>query len=129
MSQVPTLLLKRPDSDSPQELFKVTQQILVGRSRKCDILLDDCLVSRSHALFQFRENQLYLKDLTSRNGTYVNQERIEEQVLRPGDQIKIGHSELLYLDPEKKDKKHFELVDDEILIERKLFLMTCDKMI
>ena len=61
MSQVPTLLLKRSDDDSQEEVFEVSNQILVGRSRKCDILLDDCLVSRSHALFQFKNSTLFLK--------------------------------------------------------------------
>jgi signal transduction histidine kinase/pSer/pThr/pTyr-binding forkhead associated (FHA) protein len=112
MSQVPTLVLKRSDDDSQEELFEVNNQILVGRSRKCDILLDDCLVSRSHALFQFKESTLFLTDLTSRNGTYVNQERIHELALKPGDQIKIGHSQLTYLTSKTEVNRSFEVIDD-----------------
>lgn len=112
MSQVPTLVLKRSDNDSQEEIFEVDNQILVGRSRKCDILLDDCLVSRSHALFQFKESTLFLTDLTSRNGTYVNQERIHELALKPGDEIKIGHSQLTYLSSKTEIDRSFEVVDD-----------------
>src|SRR6185503_19795757 len=60
--------------------------------------------SRQHAEL-FRIGELYfVRDLSSRNGTFVNDRRITEVVLREGDQIRIGATVLLFLETENSAK-------------------------
>lgn len=66
---------------------------VLGRSSKCDVQLDQESVSRNHARIAREPNGAYvIYDLGSTNGTYVNDELIDEIVLRDGDQIKIGRT-------------------------------------
>jgi FHA domain len=70
----------------------------VGRHPESDIFLDDITVSRRHAEFtRDAGGKVVVRDLGSLNGTYVNRERIEEQVLSPGDEVQIGKFRLVYL--------------------------------
>jgi len=67
----------------------------IGRSRECDVVLDDDNVSRRHAEIRPRGGSWVLSDLGSTNGVSVNGERVERpQVLAPGDRIELGHSSL-----------------------------------
>ncbi|MGF1466285.1 MAG: GGDEF domain-containing protein [Sandaracinaceae bacterium] len=65
---------------------------VVGRSSKSDVQLDQESVSRHHARIEPIEQGFAIRDLGSTNGTYVNDEPIEEIHLRDGDQIKIGRT-------------------------------------
>jgi hypothetical protein len=49
----------------------------VGRLAECWLVLDDDLVSRNHARFHIGEKQCELEDLGSRNGTFINGDRLE----------------------------------------------------
>lgn len=64
--------------------------VIVGRSPKSDIFLDDVTVSRSHAEIRCGEHGFRIKDTDSLNGTYVNRVRVDEVDLRNGDEIQIG---------------------------------------
>ncbi|MFM8265566.1 MAG: FHA domain-containing protein [Acidimicrobiia bacterium] len=69
--------------------------VSVGRVPENDIQLDDFTVSRQHALL-VRENQDWiLRDLGSLNGTYVNNERVDECIVRHGDALQIGRFHLV----------------------------------
>ncbi len=62
----------------------------IGRMSTCEIPIDDDNVSRQHAEIIERDNEIWLRDLESTNGTIVNSRRITETVLRDGDLILIG---------------------------------------
>lgn len=64
----------------------------IGRSRTNSIVLDDMLVSRRHVIITADEEGLLLRDLGSRNGTFVNGRRVEQTHLHEGDKIGIGAS-------------------------------------
>jgi len=64
--------------------------IVVGRSSKADIQIDQEAVSRNHCKLLNTGKSLMLRDLGSTNGTYVNDELVDEYVLRDGDFIKVG---------------------------------------
>jgi len=69
-----------------------------GRHPESDIFLDDITVSRRHAeLERGADGKVVIRDVGSLNGTYVNRERIEEQVLSGGDEVQIGKFKLVYL--------------------------------
>jgi hypothetical protein len=71
--------------------------VTIGRSRQCDIVLNDPNVSRQHAEIRPRGGSWVLNDLGSTNGSLLNGRRIEapEQV-RPGDEIEIGTSSIRF---------------------------------
>lgn len=62
---------------------------LVGRDPTADIQISGGHISRKHAEFLLREGQLWIRDLNSSNGTYVNQRKTNEQPLYLGDEIKF----------------------------------------
>lgn len=81
------------------ESFTVTEdRVSIGRSPDAGVFLDDVTVSRNHALLVRRRDGLYIDDLGSLNGTYVNRRRIESHRLTDGDEIQIGKYKLSYLE-------------------------------
>jgi len=70
----------------------------IGRSPDAEVFLDDVTVSRNHALIVRRRDGLYIDDLGSLNGTYVNRRRIESHKLEDADEIQIGKYKLSYLE-------------------------------
>lgn len=69
----------------------------VGRdSSRADIVLEHETVSGEHARIQFEQGQFYVYDLASTNGTYVNNWRIQRQLLMDGDVVRFGSAELVF---------------------------------
>jgi pSer/pThr/pTyr-binding forkhead associated (FHA) protein len=63
----------------------------LGRTSHADFILNAALVSRLHCrLTADRSDQLVVEDLRSTNGTMVNGERIQRQLLKPGDRVTVG---------------------------------------
>lgn len=84
------LIVKRGPGDTNRFLIDANTTS-VGRHPECDIFLDDITVSRNHAMFVRSGGKLYLEDLGSLNGTYVNRTLLDGRtVLREGDEIQIG---------------------------------------
>jgi pSer/pThr/pTyr-binding forkhead associated (FHA) protein len=74
------------------------ERMTIGRSPDAGVFLDDVTVSRNHALLVSRRDGLYIDDLGSLNGTYVNRRRIESHRLDSGDDLQIGKYKLTYLE-------------------------------
>jgi hypothetical protein len=74
------------------------EQMMIGRSPDAAVFLDDVTVSRNHALLVRRRDGLYIDDLGSLNGTYVNRHRIESHKLQNGDELQVGKYKLTYLE-------------------------------
>ncbi len=70
--------------------FRVSGAARVGRSPESDVHLPDPSVSRNHALFDVQDGALVVHDAGSTNGTYVNEERVDTAVLKPGDVVAFG---------------------------------------
>ena len=80
------------------EVFGVSgERMTIGRSPDAEVFLDDVTVSRNHALLVRRRDGLYVDDLGSLNGTYVNRKRIESTVLEDDDEVQIGKYRLTFL--------------------------------
>lgn len=62
----------------------------IGRKDDCDIRIPLAVVSRHHAEVVLEEDGAVIKDLGAANGTFLNNRRIDEEDLEPGDQIMIG---------------------------------------
>jgi pSer/pThr/pTyr-binding forkhead associated (FHA) protein len=74
--------------------FPITpdKQILVGRSSDLDMVLVEDMVSRKHARIAMQQDQIWIEDLGSTNGTFVNGEKIKRARLKEGDRVLIGTS-------------------------------------
>ena len=90
------LVVKRgPNAGS--KFFLDADGIAIGRHPDSAIFLDDITVSRRHAEIRRKDGGFALQDVGSLNGTYVNRERVEKSVLRPGDEIQIGKFRLVFV--------------------------------
>ncbi|MFL5825990.1 MAG: FhaA domain-containing protein [Thermoleophilaceae bacterium] len=72
------------------------ERVVMGRSRDCDIVLDDPNVSRQHAELRNQGEGWIVRDLGSTNGIKVNGRRVEQASLQPGDEITLGLSRLTF---------------------------------
>ena len=69
--------------------------IQIGRAEACQIRLDDTYVSTFHARIFRRDDEWFVEDLGSTNGTYLNQQRVTSPAeLYAGDRLKVGKSTL-----------------------------------
>ncbi|HVV16530.1 MAG TPA: GGDEF domain-containing protein, partial [Polyangia bacterium] len=71
--------------------------MVIGRSSKCDIQIDQESISRNHSKIVNTGKSILVRDLGSTNGTYVNDEPVDEYVLRDGDLLKIGRTIFKFL--------------------------------
>jgi hypothetical protein len=70
--------------------------ISIGRSRVCEIRLEDVTVSGQHCRIISEDGKHYLYDLRSTNGTFVNDKKVRKVELKEGDIIKVGETYFLY---------------------------------
>jgi hypothetical protein len=90
------LLISRGQDEG--DLVELTSDIVsVGRHEDSVVVLDDVSVSRHHAVFtRTASGRWTVRDLNSLNGTYVNGERVDEVVLRSGDEIRVGKYKVVF---------------------------------
>ena len=85
--------------------YPINQSSSAGRSKECDIHLNDSQISRKHVRLDIIGGALRISDMNSSNGTFINQEKINTSYARPGDDLKIGDLEFKiigpFLDPDK----------------------------
>jgi pSer/pThr/pTyr-binding forkhead associated (FHA) protein len=76
--------------------FRGRPPLELGRDKGAEIVLHDPEVSRRHARFESHEGFVYLEDLKSSNGTFLNGRRITEAIeIRQGDEIDVGTTRIL----------------------------------
>ena len=78
-------------NDAPATRFAIDgERAVIGRSNDCEVPLDVAAVSRRHAAVLRAEGRFFVEDLESRNGTYLNDQRIVDRTpLRDGDELLI----------------------------------------
>ncbi len=67
---------------------------VLGRSAECQVQIADPWISSMHAMFEKRGSELWLVDLESRNGTWVNEHKVREAPLAPGYRLRFGKTEV-----------------------------------
>ena len=93
-----TLVIRSGGGRSGEAFNVAGERMTIGRSPDAEVFLDDVTVSRNHALLVRRRDGLYIDDLGSLNGTYVNRRRIESHRLANGDELQVGKYKLTYLE-------------------------------
>jgi uncharacterized RDD family membrane protein YckC len=92
-------LIVNPTASSRREIPLSRSTLLaIGRDPSNDLVLPDAMVSRRHAVVEWRGSQFFLRDCNSSNGSVVNGDRISEKSLRDGDLVAIGTARLLFRD-------------------------------
>jgi FHA domain-containing protein len=72
------------------------ERMLIGRSRECEITVEDPNVSRRHAEVRLEDGSWWIVDLGSTNGVEVNGERVDRARLDPDDRVVVGRTELVF---------------------------------
>ena len=85
----------RGNNEARNDYVLDKMKIVGGRSPNCDIQIGDMMVSNRHFCIWFEDDEWRIRDLNSRNGTYLNGQRVEEPyLLDDGDRIRVGEMEL-----------------------------------
>lgn len=96
-------ILRHVNGGEEHELSRET--MLIGRHKDCDIVISKGYPSRKHARFQVREEQWFIEDLDSTNGTFVNNRRIQQPTrIRAGDVVKFGSEAYYFLSSERTEQ-------------------------
>lgn len=99
MSQKPTpspmLLVKAPQGGT-KEVVVLRIPFAIGRKTDNDLCLEDVAVSGHHARIAQVQEVLFLEDLRSTNGTFVNEQKIDRRQLQDADSIRIGAHRLIF---------------------------------
>jgi pSer/pThr/pTyr-binding forkhead associated (FHA) protein len=75
--------------------YPLAEELTVGRAAGCQVTIDDTYASQIHARVFAREGQLFVEDLGSTNGTYLNRNKVSgPQVMRRGDRLQVGNTVL-----------------------------------
>lgn len=79
------------ESGGERREIKVAGPITVGRSQTAGVYLDDKTLSREHTQFYLDHGRVCVRDLDSKNGTYMNGVLLKQPAaLKPGDKVKVG---------------------------------------
>jgi len=91
LTSIPKLILIRDFEEEPEEKVFSSPTIILGRDPNSDFVINDETISAKHSLFTYRENQWWLEDLHSTNGTFLNLLQVEEPtVITSGDELRLG---------------------------------------
>jgi pSer/pThr/pTyr-binding forkhead associated (FHA) protein len=93
---LPALLKVVSGQDAGLEIPLASRQVNIGRRADNEVPLTDISVSRLHAFIVSENGSHVLYDGKSANGTFLNNQRINQKTLRHGDMIKIGNTVIAY---------------------------------
>jgi pSer/pThr/pTyr-binding forkhead associated (FHA) protein len=92
---MPEIIVKYDDKVI-ERIVTEKKRISIGRTNENDIVLENRGVPRKHAMIEFNNNAAVIIDNESLNGTFVNNRKVAEEVLRDDDIIMIGKYSLIY---------------------------------
>jgi serine/threonine-protein kinase len=91
------LTIHHPDG-SVHEIVLPAKPVTIGKAPECDVVIPDGAISRRHTEIEKRVDGVFIKDLNSLNGTFVNKQKISahEIQLKDGDEISIGRAKIAF---------------------------------
>lgn len=85
------------ETDGITRTFEVKRSVITfGRSRACTVFVDDSSLSRTHCQLEVEEAACWVRDLNSRNGTFLGTKRVDRARLDEGDVLTIGKSHITF---------------------------------
>lgn len=115
---MPEIIVKYDDKVI-ERVVSEKKRINIGRTNDNDIVLENRGVSRRHAMIEFNDNAAVIIDNESLNGTFINNRRITEELLRDEDTITIGKYSLIYHSEAAREQSASELDGTMILKTKK----------
>ncbi|MGX5202639.1 FHA domain-containing protein [Aliikangiella sp. IMCC44632] len=108
-------MLKALTAPLDGQYFSLSNGQIIGRDKEAEITLPLSFISRQHAKIALRKEKVYIEDLNSSNGTYVNGEKIKSAELRNGDELRLDQFAFSVIGPVSKlDSKPRTVVRDAI---------------
>ncbi|KQW68739.1 MULTISPECIES: FHA domain-containing protein [unclassified Methylibium] len=86
-----------------KEVQLTKDKTTLGRRPYNDIVIDNLAVSGEHAVLQMVGQDVFIEDLNSTNGTYINGKAVKKQLLQHNDTVEIGKYKIKYLSVESSD--------------------------
>ncbi len=110
--------LEIPEGQANFQSFDLKKpEIVIGRGKECDIVLNDKKSSRKNTKIVREGNRYLVRDLDSSNGTYLNGNSVKEAELSDGDMLRVGDAEIRFVGLNKdyeRRKNHFVPVEEAI---------------
>lgn len=94
------------------QVFRVDGDLVVGRSTTATLFVPDRRISREHSRFFLENGRLFVEDLNSHNGTYVNGQRIARAELFHGDLVRLGTSQFSVEAAQTHDSSVIQVTSD-----------------
>ncbi len=112
MTPAQTASLRAITGDLQGQVFSVESEMVIGRSTTCGIFVPDRRISREHARVFFDGERLFVEDLASHNGVYVNGQRVTKAELFNGDLMRMGMSQFSVSGLNRRDSQVIQVVHD-----------------
>ena len=96
---LPKFLLRGVSGAVFGKIYPVIGPVVLGRAAECDISVSADEMSRRHAMVKPTLDGLTVEDLGSANGTYVNDKRVQQGFLRPGDELRLDAVRFILVAP------------------------------
>lgn len=115
-ASVRVTVIEGPDSGRELDLAELGRSYVVGRGQGVDLALDDADASRRHLELTRRGDRLSVRDLGSKNGTWLDERALtpdQETPWRAGETLRIGADRLVYEDPVSLALEELERAADE----------------
>lgn len=90
------LIMKFKGKQIRKYILKPGKELVIGRLPDNNIVIENDAVSGTHAIIKSKEDDYYIQDLDSTNGTFVNKKRINSHRLKDEDVVSIGKHELVF---------------------------------
>ncbi len=101
--------------------YQINDGNTIGRDDEADIVVPLDYISRIHAKLSINKGLLFIEDLNSSNGTFVNDERVNKSELRNKDKLRLDEFSFLIIGPEtKKESKPKTIVRDKVEVTEKI---------
>ncbi len=92
-SRAPARLVITAPKEVAGQAFQLAEELTVGRAAGCQVTIDDTFASQIHARLFQRDGQLFVEDLGSTNGTWLNRDKVTGPVvMRRGDRLQVGNT-------------------------------------
>ncbi len=80
---------------SKPRMFDIRDELIIGRADKCHVVISDSYASQIHARVFRRQDAVYIEDMGSTNGTYLNRKKVTSPMqVNRGDTARIGKTEM-----------------------------------
>lgn len=98
-ASLPRFMLRGVSGATLGKTFAVTDQAVIGRQPDCDIPVPAEEISRHHARLKITPEGVHVEDLGSANGSFINNQRIQSGLLKPGEELRLDNVRFLLVAP------------------------------